>query len=289
MTAFALTLVLLAACCHAVWNLAAKRAGGGLPFVFLTGLVINALYVPVVAGYVLLWRPPELPWSALGVIGVSAALKAGYALFLQRAYRAGDFSLVYPLARGTGPLLSMVLAVALLGERPHPLGLLGGLLVVAGIFFLTGGPTLWRADRTHLRTGIGYGLLTGVFIAAYTLWDRHGVAARGIPPILFDAGTALAVTILLAPFGWRRRAEVAREWRTHRREAFTMAVLSPLGYVLILTALTFTPVSYVAPAREASILIGTFLGAKYLKEAESPRRLGAAAVIVAGIVLLALG
>lgn len=287
MTAAALALVLTAAVLHAVWNLAAKRAGGGLPFVAATGLVINALYLPVVVVYVL-WRPPDLGGSAIAIVIGSAVLKAAYSLSLQRAYRSGDFSVVYPLARGTGPLLTMISAVLLFGERPHPLGLIGGLLVIAGIFFLTGGPALWRSDRSHLRTGIGYGLLTGFFIAAYTLWDRRGVADANIPPVLFDAGTAYTMTFLLAPFAWKRRDEVAREWRTHRREILIMATLSPLGYILILTAMTFTPVSYVAPAREASILIGSFLGAKYLKEADSPRRLGAAAAIVAGIGLLAL-
>jgi drug/metabolite transporter (DMT)-like permease len=150
--------------------------------------------------------------------------------------------------------------------------------------------TAWKAHPWlgPLVNVIGYGLLTGFFISAYTLWDRQGVADGAIPPVLFDAGTAYAMTILLAPFAWKRRAEVVQEWRIHRREILIMAILSPLGYILILTALTFTPVSYVAPAREASILIGSFLGAKYLKEADSPRRLGAAAAIVAGIVLLAL-
>ena len=288
MTLLSLTLVLLAAVLHAGWNLAAKRAGGGLPFVFATGLVINVLYVPVVVGYVL-WRQPTLTAGALGVIAVSALLKTAYSLCLQRGYRTGDFSLIYPLARGTGPLLSVLFAILLLGERPHPLGLAGAGLIVAGIFFLTGGTKLWHADRAHLRTGIRYGLLTGVFIAAYTLWDRQGVAVHAIPPVLFDAGTAVMMNLLLAPFALRRWAEVKREWQVHRPEILVMAILSPLGYVLVLTAMTFTPVSYVAPARETSILIGAFLGAKYFKEAQGSRRLGAAACIVTGIVLLTAG
>lgn len=288
MTLLSLTLVLLAAVLHALWNLAAKRAGGGLPFVFVTGLVINVLYVPVLAGYVL-WKRPSLSLGALGVVGVSAALKTAYALSLQRGYRTGDFSLIYPLARGTGPLLSVLFAILLLGERPHPLGVAGALFIVAGIFFLTGGTRLWGADRAHLRTGVRYGVLTGVFIAAYTLWDRQAVAVHGIPPVLFDAGTAFAMTVFLAPFACRRWREVREEWSTHRPEIFTMAILSPLGYVLILTALTFTPVSYVAPARETSILIGTFLGARVFKETQGHRRLGAAGCIVLGIILLAIG
>lgn len=288
MTPLALALVLTAAVLHALWNLAAKRAGGGLPFVFVTGLVILALYLPVVAGYVL-WKRPSLSLGAMGVVAVSAALKTAHSLCLQRGYRTGDFSLIYPLARGTGPLLSVLFAVLLLGERPTLPGIAGALLIVAGIFFLTGGTKLWHADRAHLRTGVRYGLLTGVFIAAYTLWDRQGVAVHAIPPVLFDAGTALAMNVFLAPFALRRWQEVKQEWRTHRPEIFTMAILSPVGYVLILTAMTFTPVSYVAPARESSILIGAFLGAKYFKEAQGSRRTAAAACIVVGIILLAAG
>jgi drug/metabolite transporter (DMT)-like permease len=94
---------------------------------------------------------------------------------------------------------------------------------------------------------------------------------------------------LLTPFAWPRRAEVAQTWREHRGKVVLVGLLGPAGYVLILTAMTFTPVSYIAPAREISILIGTFFGAKLLKEADAPRRLFAAAGMVAGIIALALG
>lgn len=288
MTLLALALVLLAACLHATWNLAAKSAGGGLPFVFTCGLVINLLYLPVVTAF-WIWRQPVLPWSALAVIAVSATLKTGYSLFLQRAYRAGDFSLVYPLARGTGPLVALLGATLLLGEHPSLQSTAGAILIVAGIFFLTGGAGWFRAGLGAIGPGLRYGLVTGVFIASYTLWDRHAVAARHIPPVLFDAGTALVMTTLLAPFAWRRRPEVTREWREHRPQVLVMAFLSPLGYVLVLTALSFTPVSYVAPAREISILIGTYAGARFLKETRAPARLWPAAAMVTGLVLLATG
>ena len=105
MSALALGLVLLAACCHASWNYAAKRSGGGLPFVWLTGLVSLCFYAPLSAAY-LLWRSPDLPPGAWPVVLGSGLIKMAYAVMLQRAYRHGDFSLVYPLARGTGPLFS---------------------------------------------------------------------------------------------------------------------------------------------------------------------------------------
>lgn len=288
MSATALGLILVAAVLHATWNLCAKRAGGGLPFVWLVGAIICTAYVPVVTGYVL-WRAPEIPWGAAGWILGSGVLKTSYSLFLQRSYRTGDFSLIYPLARGTGPLLSTLAAVIVLGERPSTLALVGAFLVIGGVFWVAGGTKLLHQDRAHLRTALGYGITSGVFIAAYTLWDRHGVAGLAIAPILYDAGTALTQLAFLTPFAVRRWPEVARHWREDRRWVFGVALLSPVAYVLVLTAMSFTPVSYVAPAREVSIVIGAFLGAKVLKEGETARRVGAAIAMAAGVIALALG
>lgn len=288
MTLGALALILAAAGLHAWWNLAAKRARSGLPFVGAVGLVIAPLYLVVVAGYVAWWQP-TFDGSATGIILVSALLKTGYALFLQRAYSRGDYSLVYPLARGSGPLLAVVVAILVLGERPTLLAGAGTLCIVASIYGLTGGHRLLHPDHAHIRAGVLYGLGTGAFIAAYTVWDAHAVAGRGIPPILFDAGTAWASLLLLAPFTWRRRREVAALWTTNRREILTVAFLSPLAYVLVLTAMSFTPVTYVAPAREVSMLLAAFLGARVLGELDLRRRLFAAAGMVVGVVLLTLG
>ena len=288
MTLLALLLVLAAAALHATWNYFAKRAGGGLPFVYVVSVAICACYVPVIAVF-WMWKHPSLPNGALLWIFGSGVLKTSYSLFLQRGYRTGEFSLIYPLARGTGPLLSMLAAILLLGERPSMLALAGGLVIVASIFFLTNGTRLFHQDHAHLRVAVTYGLATGVFIAAYTVWDRRGVATLAIAPVLYDAGTAFTQLALLTPFAWRRRSEVAREWHEHRRWAFGIALLSPVAYIFVLTAMTFTPVSYVAPAREVSIVFGAFIGARMLKETNSRRRIVAAGFMAAGIIALALG
>lgn len=290
MSALALTLVFIAAFTHATWNFAAKRTGGGLPFVWLTGLLSFSFYVPAIIGYCW-WFHPVLPQpdvSLLLFLG-SGAIKTAYALLLQRGYRHGDFSLVYPLARGTGPLLSTLAAIAIFGERPSALALGGGALIVGSVFYLTGGPALWHTDRAHLRQGLLYGFVCGVCIAAYTVWDQRAVSHHTLPPVIYDCGTQLVMCSILTPFAWPRRAEALATWRQHRGKVVTVALLGPLGYVLILTAMTFTPVSYIAPAREISILIGTFFGARLLKEAEAGRRLLAAGGMVAGIIALALG
>ncbi len=288
MTAFALALVLIAAVLHATWNLCAKKAGGGLPFVWLVGAVICILYTPVLAFY-WFWREPVLSPTDIAWICGSGVLKTGYSLFLQRGYRTGDFSLIYPLARGTGPFLSTLAAVALLGERPTWLAVAGGLVIVVAIFFLTDGTRLFHESSAHLRTAINYGVLSGVWIASYTIWDQQGVHARGIPPVVYDGGTAFTVLVLVTPFAIPRWTEVQAHWREHKRYVFGMALFSPIAYVLVLTAMSFTPVSYVAPAREVSIVIGAFIGAKYLKERDGRRRIWAAVAMAAGVIALALG
>lgn len=288
MSALALGIILLAACTHATWNLAAKRSGGGLPFVWLTGLVSLCFYVPLALAYAL-WRQPEIPAGAWLVIAGSGLIKMTYALLLQRGYRHGDFSLVYPLARGTGPLFSTLTAIVIYHERPTPLALAGGAIIIFSIFSLTGGAKLLHADRAHLRQGLLYGFTCGCCIAALTVWDKHAVAHLHLPPLIYDCSTQVVLCLVLAPFAWPRRAEAAAAWRDHRWKVFAVALLAPLGYILILTAMTFTPVSYLAPAREISIVIGTFFGAKLLKEADAKRRLLAAGGMVLGVIALALG
>jgi drug/metabolite transporter (DMT)-like permease len=288
MSAVALALVLVAAVVHATWNLAAKRAGGGLPFVCLSNLIALAGYTPVLVFY--WWHyQPVLPDSALLVIAASGVIKTAYALLLQRGYRTGDFSLIYPLARGTGPLLSTVAAIAIFGERPTPLALTGGAIIVGCVFYLTGGTSLLHQSRAHLRNAMRFGFASGCCIAAYTVWDQRAVSHLHLPPILYDSGTAMVMFLLLAPFAWRRRGEVVQEWRDHKWNAAIVGTFGAVGYVLILTAMKFTAVSYIAPAREISIVIGAFFGAKLLKEADGTRRLVAAGGMAVGIIALALG
>lgn len=288
MSAAALLLILVAACAHATWNFAAKRSGGGLAFVWLTGLVSFAFYLPAVFAYAA-WKPLTLPDGTLLVMLGSGLIKTGYALLLQLGYRHGDFSLVYPLARGTGPLLATCTAIAVFGERPSATALAGGALVIASVFALTGGARLLRADRAHLRQGLLYGFFCGCCIAGYTVWDQRAVSQLGLAPPLYDFGTQFVMCTVLTPFALRRLPEAAAAWRDHRGKVVTVAFLGPTAYVLVLFAMQTTPVSYVAPAREVSILIGTFLGAKLLGEADASRRLLAAATMVIGVIALALG
>lgn len=284
MSPLALALVLTSALLHATWNLLAKRAQGGAEFTWLFALLTGLIYAPVALGYAALTRQ-SLSWLQLGFVAGSAAIHVGYFLSLQRGYRAGDLSLVYPLARGTGPLLATLAAVLFLSERPSALALCGTLLIVLSVFLLTGGFDTFAYSRAATL----YGLLTGLFIAIYTVWDSYAVRALGTAPLLFMWLSETVRALLLTPFALRNWPRARREWRDHWPQALGIAILSPLAYILVLTALTFTPVSYVAPAREISILFGALIGARFLAEGDAPRRLVSAGGMVAGVALLALG
>ena len=286
MSLVALLLILTAAVCHATWNLLAKRAGGGAAFVSLFSLLSSLIYAPLGIAVILITKPAFGVEQWIFIIG-SGALHLGYFLLLQQGYRVGDLSLNYPLARGTGPALSTVAAIIIFSERPSLLAIGGGVLILTGVVMISGGARLLRGGVPS--AAILFGLATGSIIASYTLWDKHAVATLAIPPLVFDWGVNVTRSALLAPVSWKRRAAIRDLASTHWREALGVAILSPLAYILVLTAMTTTPVSYVAPAREISVLIGAWFGARLLSEGDTRRRMVAASVMLVGISALALG
>lgn len=285
MTLWALTLILIAAFIHATWNLLNKQASGHATFTWIVAVASALLYAPLTLGMIVVWNI-EIGFIEVGLMAGSAALHTGYFLLLNQGYRVGDLSLVYPLARGTGPLLSSLAAIVFLGERPSAIAMLGTALILGGVALLS-------LSKTNLRQGtrpaIAYALITGLFIAAYTLWDKQAVTRFTLSPLVLDWGANLGRAIMLTPFAIRFWPQTKTEWREHRYEAICIAVLIPLSYILVLTAMRFTPVSYVAPAREISILIGTVMGARLLAEGDAKRRLAAAGAMVLGLIGLAIG
>lgn len=278
-----IVLVLTAAGAHAGWNLIAKRAGGGVTFVWLCPLFGLALFTPAAAVQVLL-RQRGVSFVGLVFIVGSGVLHAGYFSSLQEGYAAGDLSLVYPLARGTGPVLSVIAAIVILGEHAAPLTLLGAGLVVVAILSLTRGA--WRGESGRAICLAG---LTGAFTAAYTVWDAHAVTALHQPVIVYFWGAEATRTLLLTPIVARRGVSLRDTWIAHGRQSLGVGLLSPAAYVLILAALTTAPVIFVAPAREISVVLGVLAGAHLLGEGRVLQRTLAAVAVLIGVVLLALG
>jgi drug/metabolite transporter (DMT)-like permease len=278
----ALIAVLLAAAAHATWNLFAKKAAGSRHFVWLYSVGSVVLYIPIVI-WILLEHRPHLETRHYLALAATSVLHLGYSLSLQAGYRSSDLSLVYPIARGFGPLLSFIGAVLLLGEHATLLSALGMVLIVAGILLVAG---LTREPHRAPRKGIFFGLLTGLFIASYTVNDGWAVKVLAISPFIVDfTGNCLRI-IVLSPFAWRARAEVLREMRVYGGPAAVVSILGPAGYILVLFAMRVAPISHVAPARELATLAGAYMGSRLLRERSTPERIVGAVCIVLGVVSL---
>ncbi len=202
--------------------------------------------------------------------------------------------MVYPVARGSAPLLSTLGAIIVLGETLSTIGAVGALAVVAGVFLVAGGPGLLRQaqqaeQRRRVVRGVCWGALTGVFIAAYTVVDGYAVKIMLISPILVDyVGNVLRIPVML-PVALHDRAGFMQAWRAQWRAALVIAVLGPLSYVMVLYAVRLAPLSHVAPAREVSMLFAAILGGTLLGESDRWMRLLGAGAIALGAAALALG
>lgn len=306
-TTYALVMVLGSAVVHAGWNLATKKAEGGTAYVFLMAAGSALIWFPLFLWLLVTGKAAEPGTSVLSTVAavaISGAIHTAYFISLQAGYGCGDLSLVYPLARGTGPLISTFAAILLYGERPSALAMAGALLIGGGAFFLAGrdgqegepcDPEDPVGPARAQQRAIAYGLLTGFLIAGYTLWDKFALSRLGLNPMFLGPATNFARAAGMAPFFLlpaNRRAEVQNAMHTQWKPALIVSLSSPFSYMLILTALAVSPVSYVAPAREISILLGTLAGTRLLEEGNPgsrKRRLWASAAMAAGVAALAIG
>src|SRR5262245_37471226 len=164
-------------------------------------------------------------------------------MLLQAAYRVSDLSLVYPIARGTGPLLSFIAATLFLKEPANSISVLGVVLIVCGILLVSG---LTSSHHKAPRAGVALGLTNGVFIAAYTINDGWAVKVLMISPFVIDFVGSVFRVVLLTPMALRDRAGVVREVREYRLPVAVVAVLGPVGYILVLFAMQVAPIGHVA-------------------------------------------
>jgi uncharacterized membrane protein len=229
-----------------------------------------------------------------GLVVASGLVHVVYFIVLLRGYRKADLTVVYPLARGSGPLLSSMVAIFVFGEQISVWGLVGIAGVVLGVFLIAGGPGLFSgthnaAQQQRIYKGMLYGGLTGVFIATYTLIDGYAVKFVLMSPVLVDyMGNFVRLAVLL-PSVMRDRAQVVEMWARQWKYALIVGIVSPISYVLVLYAMQVAPLSHVAPAREVSMLFAALLGGHLLGEGDRVARLVGASCIACGIMALALG
>lgn len=290
-----LAVVLLASCIHAVWNLLIKKIGGGILLVWLGAAAMTVVLLPFVIGYFYFYRPQLTDYQWL-ILLRSGVLHMVYFLVLQKSYEAADLSVVYPVARGTGPLLSTIGAAIWLGESVSGISVIGLGLVVAGIVLLAGSNFLaspqpgFQKHEKPATVGILWGIATGAMVAAYTLTDGQAVRAPILlAPLLIEFSSNPIRLVVLSPLAWHKRLEIKELWQTHWKKIMIFAILAPSGFMMILWSMAHAPVHLVAPVRELSIVIGVILGGRFLSEKNWEWRLAGAILIFFGIGLLAFG
>ena len=313
MPTLAIVLVLVAAVLHAGWNVLLKTSDDPLWTAVRLQAIGSAILVPVGIWAWLAIGRPAIPADAIWLAVGSGVLEAVYFVCLSSAYRRGDLSLVYPLARGSAPLLAVLVGLALLGERLVPLALVGVGCLLVGILLVARPWRALRAAGAEHRGAIGFALATGASIAAYSAVDRVGV--RLTEPWLYGSILAVVATAtlgttvvvgrrlgVLAPAPEQGtgspRAVVAVDGRRSPVVSMRLArdavagVLSLGAYLLVLFAYAIAPLAAVAPLRESGIVLAAAWGAMRLGETagrrESTTRIAAAGLVVVGAVLLAV-
>ena len=293
MAPLSVSLILLAAVVHAVWNILAKGIrGNGTLFVWWYGLVSSVVLIPVSLLEPGAWQ--SWGWPLVGAAVVSGLLHTVYGTALQTGYDRAPLGVVYAVARGTGPMITMIVAVLFLGEQLSLTAAAGAIAVLVGVAVVAtfGTPTSTSTDddagwaRGSALTGVLWGAAVGACIAGYTLWDDHSMATLDLPPVLYFALTSVVLVLTLTPKAWRQRQEMAHSWAVDRNRIIAVGLLSPLAYILVLFAMQSTPVALVAPLRESSIVVGSLLAWWIYKENRLvPRLIGCAAVLT-GIALI---
>lgn len=278
MSPLILSAVLLAALLHATWNAMIKVSGDRLVIMGLTAFLSAVFAFPLVLAFPLP-APASWPYLAMSVL-----LHGTYMLLLVRAYGLGDFAQVYPLARGSAPLLTACLGFLFLGEALSLGELAGMLLIVGGIFSLALERS--RSGTRLSRAGLFYSLLTGVFIAAYSLIDGTGARLAGnshsFTMWMFFLDGFFVPVVALA----RRRSVFWPTARTVWKPALIVAIISAIGYWIVIWAFSVERIAPVAVLRETSVLFAMLIAVLFLKEQLTRLRISIILLIVTGIVLL---
>ena len=288
MSGLALGLVFVAALLHAGWNFLAKKSHNKMAFIWWFLLIASIGYLPM---FLFFWPRLTVTPAGWACIVATGMLHALYFWFIGGAYERGDLSLVYPLSRGFGPLLVPLLAVSFLHEQLSPAGILGIILVVAGIYTIHlksfSADSFFEPLRALRGSASIWALCTGATIAGYSLVDKVGVGLV-YPPAYIYLMFVISLLLLSPYMLTRERVALKLEWQVSRGPILIDGFLVLFTYMIILFAFRLSKVSYVVAAREVSIVISALLGIIWLKESHAPQKMAGSLLIALGVVLIGL-
>ena len=280
----ALGLVLAAAMMHTTWNLLVKRAKEKQVFIWCSLIAGVIIFSP------LLLTSPLMLVSIWPFLISSALVEAIYYIILIRAYENGDFSLVYPMARGAAPAFLLIWATFFLGERLRLFGLIGIALLVFGLI-IVGGKTWWTLRKTtgFSKSALALALGVAFCISVYTAID--GAAVHHVSPLPYTVLVIALSVLFITPAVVMRygNSAIVNEWRANWIQITLVGLFTLLAYILALKAYTIARVSYAGSVREISVVFAAFVGWRWLGESFGAIRLVGTMFIFAGILAIAFG
>jgi drug/metabolite transporter (DMT)-like permease len=278
MDTFVFAAVLFGAACHATWNALIKKRLDPFATIAIITVFCGIVALPAVP---FVGLPPLVAWPW---VLASVALHLAYYIGLTEAYRTGDLSQVYPIARGSAPLMTALVSVAVIGERLSALGWVGILALTSGVFLLSlrGGRDLAKIDRR----AVGFAFFTATTICGYSLVDGIGARLSGNPHA-YSAALFVCDASCMAVFALARRGRaIVEDARGYWKTGLLGGVLSVISYWIAIWAMTVAPIAIVSALRETSVLFGAFLAVVFLKEPLRVSRILAAIIVVCGLVLI---
>ncbi|MBD3919442.1 EamA family transporter [Paenibacillus sp. PR3] len=282
MYGIAIMLVLLSGLLHAIWNLYTKRSSNKVSFLWLTQLVAVLIFTPLT---IIEWDTSRMTGTGALMLLLSMVLHGIYVLLLARTYTVGDFSQVYPIMRGTSPLVVPILGTALLGEHLTALGWFGVVLILFGVGVTSNLRLLMKGSTKAAYKAPLLALAVGLCIASYIIVDK--ISLDYMPAVMLNQATNIGNALLLGWAAFRSHA-VKSELRINWKTILLGGIIAPGGYMLFLYALSLAPVAQLAPMREIGTVFGTLMGIMLLREPQGKRRIGTSILITAGVILLAM-
>lgn len=276
MSTLVVLLALFAAVLHASWNAFLRSGADRFWTMTVMTLAMTVMAMPVA---LFLPLPPLAAWPYL--VG-SALFQLAYGLLLVAAYRHGDLGQVYPVIRGSAPLLVTVATFALTGQALAPLTMLGVLAIVIGIMLLSLGKA--RASTTSML----FALATGVTIAGYSTVDAFGIRVAGerapyIAWVFVLPGLLMLASYLVMRGGIDLRPRSRETWK-----AIGGGFVSLVAYGVVLVAYSLAPAGPVSALRETSVVFAVLIGRLFLGETLTARRIAACVVVAAGAILIGM-